>query len=274
MLKRILVALSGSPFTTSAIRHTIELGKTHQARVFGVTVTDIERLEDIGPIPVGAAAAAHALAEHRLATAQEALEVSINEFTSACQSAKLESTLYMEEGDSLEKFMSLSRYSDLTVIGLRGLFEYGVVRNPRDTVLKAIARGLRPILAAAEHYRPIKRVMVAYNGSIESAKAMKSFVWVNAWPGVTVRVICIGDKRDVPGLLADASEYFTEHGYPTDTEHRDGDPHKILLKAAGEWNADLIVMGATSRSKLGRLIWGDTALDVLEKSTIPVFMSQ
>ncbi|MCA9296465.1 MAG: universal stress protein [Phycisphaerales bacterium] len=274
MLKRILVALSGSPFTTSAIRHATELGAGHHARVFGVTVTDLERLEDIGPVPVGAAAAAHALAEHRLATAREALEISINEFTAACQTAKLDSTLYMEEGDCLEKFMSLSRYSDLTVIGLRGLFEYGVVQNPRDTILKAIARGLRPILAVAEQYRPVKRVMVAYNGSIESAKAMKSFVWINAWPGVEVRVICIGDKRDVPGLLADASEYFTEHGYSTDSEHRAGDPHKELLKAAGEWKADMIVMGATSRSKLGRLIWGDTALDVLENSTIPVFLSQ
>ena len=44
MIKRILVGLGGTPFTTTAIRYAVELAKVHQAEVLGVTVTDRRRL--------------------------------------------------------------------------------------------------------------------------------------------------------------------------------------------------------------------------------------
>jgi len=274
MPKRILVALSGSPFTSSAIRHAVQLGVAHDAHVTGVTVSDLERLEDIGPVPIGAAAVATELARHRVATAREAMEASVEEFTDAVARAGVSSTLDMEKGNSLDRFRSLSRYADITIVGLRGLFEYGVVRNPKDTVLRAIADGLRPMLAVANQYREIRRVMVAYNGSMEAAEAMRAFSVIDCWTNVDVRVICLGAIDGAAQLVLDAESYIEAHGYDVDTEVRPGNPHSELLTAADEWNADLIVMGTTSRGKLRRLIWGDTALEILEHSTIPVFMSQ
>ena len=40
MIKRILVALSGTTCTTSAIRHAVELAKEHDAELTGVTIFD------------------------------------------------------------------------------------------------------------------------------------------------------------------------------------------------------------------------------------------
>ena len=48
MIKRILVALSGTPFTDSAISHAIELAKVHDAQLTGVTVVDPTQLESVG----------------------------------------------------------------------------------------------------------------------------------------------------------------------------------------------------------------------------------
>lgn len=274
MIKRILVALSGTPFTHTAIHHAVELARTHHAKVCGVTVTDINRLEDIGPVPVGGGAAAHDLTEHRMASAKESMQVSIDDFHAQCSEAGAASVLHMEEGDSLDQFMQLSRYNDLIVVGLRGLFEYGVVHNSRDLVLKAISKGLRPLLAVTEEPREINKVIIAYNGSMEAAKTMKHFARLHLWPNAEIRVICIGKNDDADQLLADAVDYLEEYGYTVDSEHRIGDAARVLLPAADEWGADLIVMGSTSRKKLGRLIWGDTALAVLEHSTVPVFLSQ
>lgn len=70
----------------------------------------------------------------------------------------------------------LVRYHDMCVVGLHGLFEHGVVPEPRDGLERLVSQGVRPILAVAEQYRPIRRVLVASSGSLESAKTFKHFV--------------------------------------------------------------------------------------------------
>ena len=71
MIKRILVALSGTPYTPVAVEHALELAATHGAEITGVTVTDLQRLANVGPVPVGAGAAAHSLTEHRILVTEE-----------------------------------------------------------------------------------------------------------------------------------------------------------------------------------------------------------
>ena len=61
MIKRILVALSGTSCTPSAIAHGVELAKEHNAELSGVTVIDPNRLKDVGPVPICGASAAHEL---------------------------------------------------------------------------------------------------------------------------------------------------------------------------------------------------------------------
>jgi nucleotide-binding universal stress UspA family protein len=47
-----------------------------------------------------------------------------------------------------------------------------------------------------------------------------------------------------------------------------------LLKAAREFNADLLAMGAYSHSRLRQLILGGVTRHVLEKSDLPVMMNR
>ena len=48
MIKRILVGLGGTGFTTVAIRRAVELAQIHDAQLTGVTVVDVERLRRVG----------------------------------------------------------------------------------------------------------------------------------------------------------------------------------------------------------------------------------
>ncbi|MHC4428899.1 MAG: universal stress protein, partial [Planctomycetota bacterium] len=84
MIKRILVALSGTPFTASAIRHAIELARRHNAEITGVTDVDLAKLANVGPIPLGAGAAAHDLIEHRLHLTEQHIDEAIATFETAC----------------------------------------------------------------------------------------------------------------------------------------------------------------------------------------------
>jgi nucleotide-binding universal stress UspA family protein len=275
MLKRILVALSGTAFTPVAVRRGVQLAQRHGASITGVTVVDIERLADVGPVPIGGAAVAHDLAEHRLAVTQEHVEVEIERFEKACQEASVPFIIGREHGDPFELLLDLWRYHDLTVIGLRGLFEYGVVRNPDDMIIKLIRRGVRPIIAVSPEYREVNRVLVAYDGSPEAAMAMKRFAQLRLWPDATMRLVCFGiDEKAATPLLIDATAYLRAHGFEPEAESLPGRAKHGLLAHAQEWEADLVVMGSTSRSRIAKLVMGATALEALMHADIPLFLSQ
>ncbi len=275
MIKRILVALSGTPFTEAAVRHAVELAERHGAELTGVTVVDLARLANVGPVPVGAGAAAHELVEHRLQLTEQHVRESIALLERACGDAGLHHAVLRETGDPFECLISAWRYHDLTVAELRGLFEYGVVHSPDDTLVRLIARGVRPILAAARTWRPVRRVLMAYNGSMESAKAIKRFVQMRLWPDVTLKIACFElERTQAATLLADAAAYCRAHGYEAQCEALGGHPHERLLAHAREWEADLIVMGSTSRARILRHLLGDTVLHAVRHAEVPLFLSQ
>ncbi len=275
MIKRILVALSGTPFTATATKYALELAKLHKAEVTGVTDVDIAKLMKVGPVPVGGGAAAASLAEHRIHVTEEHVEQAIADFEQACADAGMIHSVDRETGDPFDQLIALWRYHDLTIAGLRGLFEYGVVENPDDVLIRLISEGVRPILAVPKAYRPIRKVLVAYNGSMESAKALKQFVRMNLWPDIALQIVCFDmTRQESETLLADASSYCRSHGLAAQTQHVDGGPREHLLEYAQQGEADLIVLGSTSRARIFKRLLGDTALHCLRNADVPLFLTQ
>ncbi|MCH8825241.1 MAG: universal stress protein [Planctomycetes bacterium] len=275
MVKRILVALSGTPFTDSAIKHALELAKIHQAELTGVTDVDLSRIADVGPVPIGGGAAATGLTEHRLQITQEHIEKAISDFEQSCANAGMKYCIDRETGDPFEHLSDQWRYHDLTIAGLRGLFEYGVVHSPDDEIIRLISKGIRPILAVAKEYRPIKKALITYNGSMESAKAMKRFVQMRLWPDVQIQIVCFDKQADeAEKLLSEAKSYCSAHGLDAITERVEGSPRVVILDFAKQIQADLIVLGSSSRARLLKQLLGDTVLHCLRNADIPLFLSQ
>ncbi len=69
-------------------------------------------------------------------------------------------------------------------------------------------------------------------------------------------------------------EKAAEHlDHPAVTTHlTEGDTANAILNYAGEWKADLIVMGTHSHSTLEKLFMGTVAEKILEKTQIPVYV--
>ena len=52
----------------------------------------------------------------------------------------------------------------------------------------------------------------------------------------------------------------------------EGSPHEIIIKVAGEWNADILVIGAHSNSGLLQVLLGSVFDKLVKNSEIPVFL--
>jgi nucleotide-binding universal stress UspA family protein len=277
MIKRILVVLSGTPYTRAAIQHAIDMAQRHNARVTGAAILDREAAARSGPVPIGGASFRAEQVQRELKTVQERIDAAVAEFEEEAESADVEHRVLRDEGDPIQTLCDAWRYEDLTLVGLRGLFDYGVFAEPKDALIRLITSGLRPILAVSNEYRPVRRVLVAYSGSLESAKTMKRFVQMRLWPEATLRLLHYREAdtptHEYESLLAQAAEYCMDWGDKLETDSVVGTPKDRLLEDAAAQEADLIVMGDSAKSLFTRHVFGDTALPIIRTADRPLFLS-
>jgi nucleotide-binding universal stress UspA family protein len=203
------------------------------------------------------------------------VQAAINQFAMACEAAGVAHATHQETGDEFQLLAALARYHDMVMLGLHGIFEFGLVPEPHNALARLVASGVRPILSVGDECREIGRVLIAYSGSIESAKAMKRFVQMQLWPEAIIRVaVFAGAHEDASQLLEDAAEYCRAHGFDPETDDVPQAPEKQLRTYADQWNADLIVAGNSVRSLWRREVFGDTALDLMRHSTKSLFLAQ
>jgi len=275
MIKRILVGLGSLDFARSATAKAIELAKSHEAELTGVTLFDVDRLDSSGPVPIGAGQLAKELRDSRLDDTRTIIQAATVYFLAECKKAGVKHNLQHEKGDPLAALVSLTRYHDLVVCGLRSLFEHGVVDEPPDELAMLVKEGVRPLLAVSDQDGPIRKVLIAYSGSMESAKTMRRFVHLRMWPDAKLKIITFEQTPERgEARLAKAVEYCQAHGLEPETECIPTQPRDHLLSYAENWGADLIVLGNSARSMLLRRILGDTALHIMRNAEIPLFLAQ
>ena len=276
MIKRILVGLGGTPFTTVATKIATELGDLHQAQLTGVTVVDTAKLAKVGPVPAGGAAYAQRMRERKIQITQEGTEQAIAAFKAHCSKQQVVCRrIEYEQKDPFAAMISEARYNDLTIFGLRSIFDYGFATDPDKAIIKLLTQGVRPILAVAETYRPIKKALIAYSGSMESANAVRHFLSLNPWPGVALHIVHFkqGNEKE-PFLLKDAAEFCEAHGFEVKTNMVEGQVRSDLLPFARENDADLIVMGNSVQKAMFKRLLGDTVLETIKSADRALFLSQ
>lgn len=120
------------------------------------------------------------------------------------------------------------------------------------------------------------RICLAWNGTAESASAvLAALPWMRQ--AAAVRILAADEYQRRGPRAEDLADYLALHDIaaeiatfrPVDREVGAG-----LLKAAEEFGADLLAMGAYSHSRLRQLILGGVTRHVLEHATLPIMMNR
>ena len=275
MLKRILVGLGGTDYTVAAINQAVSLAMAHDADLTGVSVIDPSWVVPITAMPIGDGPIAYPETGSFMAKARERVEWATHEFTDACQAAGVRHRVVREVGEPFSLMTAEARYHDLMIFGLKSLFESDLVADPHDALVRLVRSGVRPLLAVSKGFAPIKKVLIAYSGSMESAKAMKRFVQMQLWPVSQVRIVCFEDGKGLARqLVSDAADYCRAHGLAVETECVTGSPKEHLLSYIRNWGADLTVVGNSAQNLILRRIFGETALHIIRNADQPLFLAQ
>lgn len=168
-----------------------------------------------------------------------------------------------------------ARLADLTIVPHP---EAGDDVSSSDALHAVLFDSGRPVLIAP-HVPPTSmgnRVCVAWNGTAESASAVQAAMpWMQRASAVRV-LTAEGYQRRGPAAQ-DLAEYLALHGVNAEVatfEPVDRTVGAGLLKAAHDFGADLLCMGAYSHSRLRQLILGGVTRLVLEKGDLPVLMNR
>ena len=276
MIKRILVGLGGTPFTQVSSQFATMLATLHQAQTTGVTVVDLARLGKLGPVPAGGHFYAQRMRERRQQVTREGIEAAVEAFKASCSAQRVVCRrIEYEHQEPFTAMIAEARYNDLVIFGLRSIFDYGFVSDPDKAIIKLVTQGVRPILAVANYYRPVKKALIAYSGSMESAKAIRHFLHLKPWPDVKLHIVHFKESAGTePFLLENTADFCQSHGFEVQTDLVDGQARTDLMSFAKEVDADLVVMGNSVQKTLMKKLIGDTVLETIKSADRPLFLSQ
>jgi nucleotide-binding universal stress UspA family protein len=121
-----------------------------------------------------------------------------------------------------------------------------------------------------------KKIAVAWNGSVESSRAL-TFAMPFLKKAEKVTLISAIDDLDEDANTDGAVRYLEMHGINAKCCEIRGSSGKStaesLLAQAQNCEADLLVMGAFTRSRLRRLFFGAVTEEILNNCPIPVLMA-
>ena len=119
------------------------------------------------------------------------------------------------------------------------------------------------------------RVLVAWNGSREAARATFDALAL-IQPGAEVRLVAVDSTRG-NATLSGMARALARHGIQaasTSISRSGGrSVSDEILKLAGEFDADLLVLGCYGHSRLRETVFGGATTRILRDMTVPVLMA-
>jgi nucleotide-binding universal stress UspA family protein len=185
-------------------------------------------------------------------------------------------------------------HPDLLVVGSRGLGS--LTSALLGSVSEELVDHARcPVLVARG--TDLRRVVLAEDGSPDAQAASTLLLRWPVFRASEIRVVSVSEVPVQPELATDpvaiagqriaqealattvelartTAERLSRAGLHADTSVRQGDPAAEILAAAGDWSADLIIIGTRGQTGLTRLLHGSVARKVLEHAHCSVLVER
>ncbi|NLO18209.1 MAG: universal stress protein [Arcobacter butzleri] len=132
-----------------------------------------------------------------------------------------------------------------------------------------------PVLLINQKFKPVKRIMMAYDGSPSSIKALQGIMQSPLLRSDVIRYI-VNVNNDIEKskqIIDKASEILDKSNLNFELVSLKGDDHvNELIKFQYENDIDMVVMGAFGRGKIRRAIFGSFTSKMLQNNPKPLLL--
>jgi nucleotide-binding universal stress UspA family protein len=278
MMKDMLVCLEGSPSSAQATELAIRLGLILEATLVGLAIVDEPDIRAGAATGIGGSSYKKERDAALLKDAHEHAEQWTAAFLNRCRVVGVAAQALERRGQPSKIILEEMRRHDLTFIGRSVNFLFETESEDKQTRDAVVARAPKPVLVVPEQEPDRKTtVLIAYDGSSACKRALRAFAESGLHRDRAIHVASVGDEGTEAYELAAAGCELLR-GMNVKAE-----PHSVvsalsiaeaLLDQARKLGAAMVVSGAYTHSRLSHLIWGSVTHELLEKTTVPLFLHQ
>ncbi|HET6149413.1 MAG TPA: universal stress protein [Polyangia bacterium] len=277
MARSLLVGLEESAGTDRATALALEIAQAQGARLMGLTIIDEPDITAGAAMGIGGSSYKQdrdkILIEEAHRRAHEAEEL----FLHRCRKASVPARVLEITGRPAETILEEMQHHDLVFLGRDANFQFETQATDNRTWDLVLHRASRPVIVVPEQeVARSNTVVLAYDGSVAATGALRAFVASGLAREHRLHVVTVDASGAAAWEIAsEGVQNLEELGFKAEL-------HNVvtalpltdaLLQTAGQIGADLIVMGAFAHSRLRHLFRGSVTQQLVERTTIPLFLT-
>ncbi|SLN70872.1 universal stress protein [Roseisalinus antarcticus] len=281
-MDKILALLDGSAYSESVCHHTAWIAKKLNADVEamhvlgrreGAASTDLS-----GALRLGARSALleklSALDEERAKLAQARGHAILEDAKAILdQDGVPNVNLRLRKGDLLDAIREIASDTRAITIGKRGEGADFASGHLGSNLERIVRTSTVPVFVASREFRPISRVLVAYDGSASSKVAIQRMADSPVFEHLDLCVLCAGpDKGRAMATAETAVAKLRAANVTASPRAETGEPEEVLARLVADEDFNLLVMGAYGHGRIRNLIIGSTTTSMIQTVKIPVLL--
>jgi nucleotide-binding universal stress UspA family protein len=274
MLRTILVALDGSPYTETVTSLAIDWGMRFGARLLGLGILDIDSIAGREAVPIGGSSYKKERDGARIVDTHGRVQSVLSQFQERCSAAGVSADIFEDVGNPAVNILRHAHGCDVVMLGRETHFHFDTKQS--DATLSEVLRGCpRPIVVVPPELQAGEGVIVAYGGGREVAHTLQTFYLLGLAAGETIHVLSVQREGWEAGALARlACDFLESHGaqFQLHDVISKAAPADVLLEQAEKLRPRLLVMGAHGHHSLRDLFATSVTRDVLRACPVPVLI--
>jgi nucleotide-binding universal stress UspA family protein len=246
----VLVPISDQEVAWHALEQALELARREGSRLRGLHVVPAEAQRE----------------SDQIKAIQE-------QFLQRCLAAGVNGSLVVEVGRVPRVIANRARWTDLVVVNIS--------YPPAPTPTARLGSGFRtliqlsprPVLAVPQAPSPLRRVLLAYDGSPKANEALFVATYLRGCWQVPLVVVSVQEGNNVASTaLEGARDYLESREVGATFVEERGQVADAILQTAQEHECDIVLMGGYGHSPVVELVLGSAVDQVLRQSPWPVLI--
>ena len=269
MLRSILVGLDGSANSDAAAEWGVRWAKELGAKLVGIGIIDQPAMSNAEPLPP--AGDRDPQMEGRWEHARRRVEEYLEQFSQRCVEAGVAATALQDVGRPYERILRESQRHDIIV----STQHFETRESAGDTFTQVLQSAPRPVVSVPGNLPKGSEIVVAFDSSPQSSRAVQAFVATGIWTSTTVHVVTIDSDVEVAMrqsvLAADFLRLHDVNAQVRPLGSTDP-PAQLLLREVADLDAGLLVIGTHKKPLLKEVFLGSVTKTILNESTVPLFL--
>jgi nucleotide-binding universal stress UspA family protein len=265
MLRRILVLVGETASSASARQYAFGLAQRTGAEIAGLAGVDFvpERM----PGAIGSAFYRHSLDTRLRMQALDVRSHLRDVFESECRARNIPLSWLAFEGDSLSALYLAAETRDMVIAGHDTAF-----RSAEPGLLSEMLAGLvrvspRPVVVCPGNPPKGDRILIAYDGTAPSMRAVQIFALLGIGQGQPIDVISIDENQELAARRSSGvAGYLRAHGHIVEENPvaSRADPADVLRTEVANRMAGTLVIGAYGQRGFAEMLFGSATRNLIE----------